>query len=214
MTGPVELEFEGELAPRPVRGARRVSERSRTIGRDLRVPAQRRRIRRHARGPLTAAGCDDLVVFNTCAVTTEAVRQARQAIRRAAARAARSARIVVTGCAAQVEPEVFGRMPEVDRVLGNADQDAGRTSWAALRDRIAAAQRRRSPLRETAHTSSRRCEADGRTRAFVEVQNGCDHRCTFCIIPFGRGASRSVPVGDVVEKAAQRWSTPVTRRWC
>ena len=136
-----------------------------------------------------AAGEDDLVIVNSCAVTNEAVRQTRQAIRRAK-RARPEARVVVTGCAAQVEPESFAAMPEVSRVVGNGDKFDLPSFQAAPVADIAA-------VREYApHLAS--AFAD-RSRGFVEVQNGCDHRCTFCIIPYGRGSSRSVPAGLVVE---------------
>jgi threonylcarbamoyladenosine tRNA methylthiotransferase MtaB len=138
-----------------------------------------------------AAGLSDTVIVNTCAVTAEAERQARQAIRRAA-RERPGARIVVTGCAAQIDPQAWRDLPGVDRVLGNADK-LKPESWVpnapgAVSDIMAA--------RETAaHLVT---GFAGRARAFVQVQQGCDHRCTFCIIPFGRGPSRSVPVGAVV----------------
>jgi threonylcarbamoyladenosine tRNA methylthiotransferase MtaB len=136
-----------------------------------------------------AAAEDDLVIVNSCAVTNEAVRQTRQAIRRAK-RARPEARVVVTGCAAQVEPESFATMPEVSRVVGNGDKFDLPSFQAAQVSDLAA-------VREYApHLAS--AFAD-RSRGFVEVQNGCDHRCTFCIIPYGRGDSRSVPAGLVVE---------------
>ena len=138
-----------------------------------------------------AAGLSDTVIINTCAVTAEAERQARQAIRRAV-RERPGARIVVTGCAAQIDPQTWRDLPGVDRVLGNENK-LRPESWApdapdAVSDIMAA--------RETAaHLVT---EFAGRARAFVQVQQGCDHRCSFCIIPFGRGPSRSVPVGVVV----------------
>ena len=141
-----------------------------------------------------ALGEDDLIIVNSCAVTNEAVRQTRQAIRRAK-RARPEARVIVTGCAAQVEPESFATMPEVSRVLGNREKFDFRAFLPeapdlAVSDIMA--------VRETApHLLTGFAE---RSRAFVEVQNGCDHRCTFCIIPYGRGNSRSVPAGLVVER--------------
>ena len=138
-----------------------------------------------------AAALTDTVIVNTCAVTAEAERQARQAIRRLS-RERPSARIVVTGCAAQIDPTAWAGLPNVHRVLGNDDK-LKPESWApdagsAVSDIMAA--------RETAaHLVT---EFAGRARAFVQVQQGCDHRCTFCIIPFGRGPNRSVPVGVVV----------------
>ena len=142
---------------------------------------------------LLADGEDDLIIVNSCAVTNEAVRQARQAIRRAR-RARPEARLIVTGCAAQTEPESFAAMPEVDLVVGNREKLQprfwGSTAPVRVSDIMA--------VRETApHLVTAYCD---RTRAFVEVQNGCDHRCTFCIIPYGRGNSRSVPAGLVVER--------------
>jgi threonylcarbamoyladenosine tRNA methylthiotransferase MtaB len=141
-----------------------------------------------------AGDADDLVIVNSCAVTNEAVRQTRQAIRRAR-RARPDARIFVTGCAAQVEPEGFAAMPEVDRVLGNREKFDFRAFLPDL-EKIRVSDI--MSVRETApHLVSGFAE---RSRAFVEVQNGCDHRCTFCIIPYGRGNSRSVPAGLVVEQ--------------
>ena len=140
-----------------------------------------------------AAALPDTVIVNTCAVTAEAERQARQAIRRLA-RERPGARIVVTGCAAQIAPESWAGLPGVDRVLGNEDK-LRPESWApdapgSVSDIMAA--------RETAaHLVT---EFAGRARAFVQVQQGCDHRCTFCVIPFGRGPNRSVPVGAVVSQ--------------
>lgn len=148
-----------------------------------------------------AAGLDDVVIVNTCAVTAEAVRQARQTIRRAR-RDNPNARIVVTGCAAQVQPETFAEMGEVDLVIGN-DTKLEASSWSALADfGISESEKVRVndifSVRETAeHMVHGFAE---HTRAFVQVQNGCDHRCTFCIIPYGRGNSRSVPAGAVVEQ--------------
>jgi threonylcarbamoyladenosine tRNA methylthiotransferase MtaB len=188
------------------------------------------------RASASQAGLDDTILINTCAVTAEAVRQARQAIRRAR-RESPTARIVVSGCAAQIEPETFAAMDEVDLVLGNAEKlSAG--SYSAIDFGMAATERIRVndifSVRETAWhmiesdagTSSSLPHAEvlysapsrlaalapqgeggieprsthERVRAFVEVQNGCDHRCTFCIIPYGRGNSRSVPAGAVVSQ--------------
>jgi threonylcarbamoyladenosine tRNA methylthiotransferase MtaB len=139
----------------------------------------------------TSAGVHDAVVVNTCAVTAEAVRQARQTIRRLK-RDQPNARIVVTGCAAQTEAGTFAAMPEVDRVIGNEEKfDAASwtTSEKVAVSNIMAVRKMRPRVIES---------IEGRTRAFVQVQNGCDHRCTFCIIPFGRGNSRSLPIDDVV----------------
>jgi threonylcarbamoyladenosine tRNA methylthiotransferase MtaB len=151
------------------------------------------------RGHAAAAGLgDDVVIVHTCAVTAEAERQARQAIRRAR-RERPGARILVTGCSAQIEPARYAAMAEVDQVIGNAAKlqpalwrslaDPGSERTRVVVDDIMA-------LRESAHHFVD--GLDRRTRAFVQVQNGCDHRCTFCIIPLGRGPSRSVPAGDVV----------------
>jgi threonylcarbamoyladenosine tRNA methylthiotransferase MtaB len=154
-------------------------------------------IRREAEG----AGFSDTIVVNTCAVTAEAVRQARQTIR-ALRRERPLAKIVVTGCAAQTEPQTFVAMPETDRVLGNAEKLSAQ-GWAQARaafdldDAPKAIVNDIMSARETAaHLVD---NFSGRTRAFVQVQNGCDHRCTFCIIPYGRGNSRSVPMGSVVD---------------
>jgi threonylcarbamoyladenosine tRNA methylthiotransferase MtaB len=138
-----------------------------------------------------SAGQDDLVLINSCAVTGEAVRQARQAIRRVR-RARPDARIVVTGCAAQVDPAMFAAMPEVDQVLGNREKLESQAGTERVRVSDIMAVRDTAP-----HLVSGFAD---HARAFVEVQNGCDHRCTFCIIPFGRGNSRSVPAGAVVER--------------
>jgi threonylcarbamoyladenosine tRNA methylthiotransferase MtaB len=163
---------------------------------------------------LLAGAEDDLVIVNSCAVTNEAVRRTRQAIRRAK-RARPGARVVVTGCAAQVEPETFAAMPEVDRVVGNSEKFHSSSFQRRLEPRGVKSSASAPPgapafagatvtvsdifaVRETApHLLAGFAE---RSRAFVEVQNGCDHRCTFCIIPYGRGNSRSVPAGLVVER--------------
>jgi threonylcarbamoyladenosine tRNA methylthiotransferase MtaB len=146
-----------------------------------------------------AQGLDDLIIVHTCAVTAEAERQARQAIRRAR-RERPEARILVTGCSAQIRPERYAAMAEVDQVVGNARKLrpelwqtlAGAPPARVLVDDVMA-------VRETAgHLVD---GLEGRARAFVQVQQGCDHRCTFCIIPYGRGPSRSVPAGAVVAQA-------------
>jgi threonylcarbamoyladenosine tRNA methylthiotransferase MtaB len=151
------------------------------------------------------AGLADVVVVNTCAVTAEAVRQSRQAIRKLK-REHPDAAIVVTGCAAQTEPKTFAHMPEVALVLGNEEKISAQ-AWRQHRDVLAqasfglAAEEKIAvndimAVRETAaHLID---GLEGRSRAFVQVQNGCDHRCTFCIIPYGRGNSRSVPMGEAV----------------
>ncbi|HSR71119.1 MAG TPA: tRNA (N(6)-L-threonylcarbamoyladenosine(37)-C(2))-methylthiotransferase MtaB, partial [Kiloniellales bacterium] len=147
------------------------------------------------RGHARAAGCSDTVIVNTCAVTAEAERQARQAIRRARRDNPKS-RIIVTGCAAQIDPARYAAMPEVDRVLGNAEKLAPESFYADDSQRVSVGDI--MALRETAgHLID---GIAGRTRAFVQVQQGCDHRCTFCVIPYGRGNSRSLPAGAVVEQ--------------
>ncbi len=146
------------------------------------------------------AGLNNLVIVNTCAVTGEAVRQARQAIRKAR-RDNPDAKILVTGCAAQTEAETFANMAEVDLVIGNAEKLETKTYerlafGAPINDKILV-----NDIMSMTETAGHMIEGlDGRARAFVQVQNGCDHRCTFCIIPYGRGPSRSVPAGAVVEQ--------------
>ena len=148
-----------------------------------------------------AAGLGDTVVVNTCAVTAEAVRKAKQEIRRLR-RANPAATLVVTGCAAQTEPETFAAMPEVTRVIGNvAKMQAG--TWASLAapDLIGPTEKVQvDDIMSVRETAGHLIDGFGRHRAYVQVQNGCDHRCTFCIIPYGRGNSRSVPAGVVVEQ--------------
>lgn len=139
-----------------------------------------------------AAGREDLVIVNSCVVTAEAVRKTRQQIRKAK-RARPDAEIVVTGCAVQTEPETFADMPEVSRLLGNHEKMLPE-SFASDRSLVSDIM----AVRETApHLAT---GFSDRARAFVEVQNGCDHRCTFCVIPYGRGNSRSVPAGLVVDR--------------
>jgi threonylcarbamoyladenosine tRNA methylthiotransferase MtaB len=145
------------------------------------------------RGHADAAGLDDAVIVNTCAVTGEAVRQARQTIRKIR-RENPEKQIIVTGCAAQTEADNFAAMPEVDRVLGNIEKLDAR-SW----QNGARARKSVTDIMAVRQTSMAPIDGiEGRARAIVQVQNGCDHRCTFCVIPFGRGNSRSVPVADVV----------------
>jgi threonylcarbamoyladenosine tRNA methylthiotransferase MtaB len=144
-------------------------------------------------------GLQDAVVFNTCAVTGEAVRQARQAIRKAR-RERPGARLIVTGCAAQIDPAAFAAMPEVDLVLGNAEKAAPGAYSGSIGQPTDARVRVNDifSIKETAgHLIDGLTE---RARAYVEVQNGCDHRCTFCVIPYGRGNSRSAGAGEVVEQ--------------
>ena len=149
-------------------------------------------MREHARA---ASSGGETIIVNTCAVTAEAERQARQSIRRLR-RDHPDARIVVTGCAAQVHPDKFAAMAEVDQVLGNADKMRPAIFAEPPAERIVVTDI--MTLRESAEHLV--AGFDGRARAFVEVQTGCDHRCTFCIIPFGRGNNRSVPMGRIVEQ--------------
>ncbi|MEM8948335.1 MAG: tRNA (N(6)-L-threonylcarbamoyladenosine(37)-C(2))-methylthiotransferase MtaB [Pseudomonadota bacterium] len=149
------------------------------------------------RGQAAEAGLRDVVVVHTCAVTAEAERQARQAIRRAR-RERPDARIVVTGCSAQISPDRYAAMGEVDHVIGNQEKLEPGT-WQAFAGRNEAARVVVGDVEAIRETAGHLVDGlDGRSRAFVQVQNGCDHRCTFCIIPYGRGPSRSVPVGEVV----------------
>lgn len=147
------------------------------------------------------AGLDGAVVVNTCAVTAEAVRKAKQEIRRLA-RENPGAAVIVTGCAAQTEPATFAAMPEVTRVVGNHEKMQPET-WQSLRapDFIGATEKVMvDDIMSVRETAGHLIDGFGRHRAYVQVQNGCDHRCTFCIIPYGRGNSRSVPAGVVVEQ--------------
>jgi threonylcarbamoyladenosine tRNA methylthiotransferase MtaB len=152
-----------------------------------------------------AAGLEGAVVVNTCAVTAEAVRKAKQEIRRLA-RENPGAPVIVTGCAAQTEPETFAAMAEVTRVVGNHEKMQAET-WAGLRsglsvpDLIGVTEKVQvNDIMSVKETAGHLIDGFGRVRAYVQVQNGCDHRCTFCIIPYGRGNSRSVPAGVVVEQ--------------
>ncbi|MBU6298754.1 MAG: tRNA (N(6)-L-threonylcarbamoyladenosine(37)-C(2))-methylthiotransferase MtaB [Alphaproteobacteria bacterium] len=141
------------------------------------------------------AGLADAVIVNTCAVTAEAVRQSRQEIRRLA-RSYPDRRIIVTGCAAQTEPETYAAMTEVDLVLGNHEKLESK-SYANFGERV-----RVNDIMSVKETASQLVDSfDGKSRAFLQVQNGCDHRCTFCIIPYGRGNSRCVGAGAVIAEA-------------
>jgi len=146
-----------------------------------------------------AAGLSSAVIVNTCAVTGEAVRQARQAIRRAR-RMRPDAKIIVTGCAAQIDPSRFAGMEEVDHVIGNQEKLEAKTfSGLGIEgsERVVV-----NDIMSVRETAAHLIEGFGnRARAYVQIQNGCDHRCTFCVIPFGRGPSRSVPAGEVVAQA-------------
>lgn len=154
-------------------------------------------MRRHA----TDAGLSDCVIVNTCAVTGEAVRQASQAIRKAR-RERPGARIIVTGCAAQIEPERFAEMDGVDHVIGNAEKMQGAT-YQALKVGSLSEVVVGDIGRLTESAAHMLAGFGSRVRAFLEIQNGCDHRCTFCIIPYGRGPSRSVPAGAVVAEVRE-----------
>ena len=148
-----------------------------------------------------AAGLQNAVIVNTCAVTAEAVRKAKQEIRRLS-RENPGAPIIVTGCAAQTEPETFAEMAEVTRVIGNHEKMQAKT-WAGIAapDLIGVTEKVQvDDIMSVRETAGHLIDGFGRHRAYVQVQNGCDHRCTFCIIPFGRGNSRSVPAGVVVEQ--------------
>ena len=148
------------------------------------------------------AGLTDAVIVNTCAVTAEAVRKARQDIRRAR-RDNPQARIIVTGCAAQTDPDSFAAMPEVDRVIGNAAKmEAATWKGLALADWTDGTEKVQvDDIMSVRETAAHLIDGFGtRARAYVQIQNGCDHRCTFCIIPYGRGNSRSVPAGVAVEQ--------------
>jgi threonylcarbamoyladenosine tRNA methylthiotransferase MtaB len=145
-----------------------------------------------------APDASDAIIINTCAVTAEAERQARQAIRKAR-RENPNARIVVTGCAAQIAPANWSALPEVDAVLGNQEKLESASLLAALKPDGPVLQV--NDIQAARETAAHLIDGfDGRTRAFVQVQQGCDHRCTFCIIPYGRGPNRSVPIGVLVQQ--------------
>nr|WP_070960758.1 tRNA (N(6)-L-threonylcarbamoyladenosine(37)-C(2))-methylthiotransferase MtaB [Hyphomonas sp. Mor2] len=149
------------------------------------------------RGHADAGGLEGAIIVNTCAVTAEAVRSARQTIRRAA-KENPDAPVIVTGCAAQIDADMFAEMPEVTRVIGNHEKMQAET-WHPV-DLLGGTEKVRvNDIMSVEETAGHLINGmDGRARAYVQVQNGCDHRCTFCIIPYGRGNSRSVPAGDVV----------------
>jgi threonylcarbamoyladenosine tRNA methylthiotransferase MtaB len=141
------------------------------------------------------AGLENAVIINTCAVTGEAVRQARQTIRKLR-KSDPDAKIIVTGCAAQIDPEAFAQMEEVDRVIGNKEKLEVASFMPERTELIEV-----TDIMEVRETANHLIDGfDGHTRAFIEVQQGCDHRCTFCIIPFGRGPNRSVPIGEIVDR--------------
>ena len=144
------------------------------------------------------AGLDSAIIVNTCAVTAEAVRQARQAIRKAR-RERPGAKIIVTGCAAQIEPGTFADMVEADHIIGNAEKTNAATFLEIAGGELARV--KVNDIASVRETARHMVAGFGvRARAYVEVQNGCDHRCTFCVIPYGRGPSRSVPAGDAVRQ--------------
>ena len=152
-------------------------------------------MRNHA----SAAGLEDAVIINTCAVTNAAVATARNTARKAA-RDNPDAAIIVTGCAAQIDPDMFADMPEVTRVIGNHEKMKAET-WAPAGLLGGTEKVRVNDIMSVRETAAHLIEGmEGRARAYVQVQNGCDHRCTFCIIPYGRGNSRSVPAGEVVDQ--------------
>jgi threonylcarbamoyladenosine tRNA methylthiotransferase MtaB len=154
------------------------------------------------------AGLQDVIIFNTCAVTKEAERQARQSIRRAR-KENPNAKIIVTGCSAQIAPEIYAAMPEVSHVIGN-DLKLKPETWnlnvgtttppdGQTFDQFGETRVMVNDIMSVKDTANHLVEGfEGRARAFIQVQNGCDHRCTFCIIPYGRGNSRSVPIGEIV----------------
>lgn len=148
------------------------------------------------RGHLDANNRNDIVVINTCAVTAEAERQARQAIRKVR-RKRPETQIVVTGCAAQIDPEMFSKMPEVNRVIGNLEKMAAESYGSSATIMV-------NDIMSIKETAGHLIQGfANKARAFVQVQQGCDHRCTFCIIPFGRGNSRSVAIGEIVRQISE-----------
>jgi len=141
------------------------------------------------------AGLEDAIIFNTCAVTKEAERQARQAIRKAK-RNNPDAKIIVTGCSAQIDPQTYAQMDEVDQIIGNDLKLKAETWGNAQPERVLV-----NDIMAVKETAGHLIEGiEGQARAFIQVQNGCDHRCTFCIIPYGRGNSRSVPIGEIADQ--------------
>jgi threonylcarbamoyladenosine tRNA methylthiotransferase MtaB len=151
-------------------------------------------MRTHAKN----AGLDEAIIFNTCAVTKEAERQARQAIRKAR-RENPSAKIIVTGCSAQIDPQTYSQMDEVDQIIGNDLKLKAETWGLQGEERVLV-----NDIMSVKETASHLIEGiEGQARAFIQVQNGCDHRCTFCIIPYGRGNSRSVPIGEIATQVRQ-----------
>ena len=187
------LQSENQISePEPVRDGAQIT----TFGCRLNT-YESELMRQHA----AAAGLHDAVIINTCAVTAEAVRQAGQAVRRAR-RDNPDAKIIVTGCAAQIDPQRFAGIDGVDHVIGNAEKRQPATFSAIAAGDLASI--KVDDIMRLRETAGHMVEGFGaRARAYVEIQNGCDHRCTFCIIPFGRGPSRSVPAGKVVGEVAK-----------
>lgn len=141
------------------------------------------------------AGLENTIIVNTCAVTSEAERQARQTIRRLS-RKNPGAKIIVTGCSAQINPEIYGKMAEVSQVLGNSEKMDPKYFSVETSEKVQV-----NDIMSVKETASHMvANFDGKSRAFIQVQNGCNHRCTFCTIPYGRGNSRSVPLGEIVEQ--------------
>lgn len=152
------------------------------------------------RDALRQSGTAETIVFNTCAVTKEAERQARQAIRKAKKQFP-AKKIIVTGCAAQINPEQFAEMPEVDKVIGNQEKLKAESYRSLDQSLLKEEKILVNDIMSVQETASHLINGfEGKSRAFVQVQNGCNHRCTFCIIPYGRGNSRSVPVGEIVQQ--------------
>ena len=150
---------------------------------------------------VTSAGLNDAVIINTCAVTSEAVRKSKQEIRKLRKENPK-AKLIVTGCAAQIDPNGFGNMGEVDFVIGNSEKMLKET-WSQFSDEkeFGTEKIKVDDIMSVSETAGHLIDGFGsRSRAYVQVQNGCDHRCTFCIIPFGRGNSRSVPAGVIVDQ--------------
>ena len=150
---------------------------------------------------VTSSGLSDAVIINTCAVTAEAVRKSKQEVRKLR-KENPSAKVIVTGCAAQIDPNSFASMAEVDFVIGNSEKMSKET-WAQLSDKenFETEKIKVDDIMSVNETAGHLIDGFGsRSRAYVQVQNGCDHRCTFCIIPFGRGNSRSVPAGVIVDQ--------------
>ena len=150
---------------------------------------------------VTSAGLNDAVIINTCAVTSEAVRKSKQEIRKLRKENPK-AKLIVTGCAAQIDPNGFGSMGEVDFVIGNSEKMLKET-WSQFSDEkeFGTEKIKVDDIMSVSETAGHLIDGFGsRSRAYVQVQNGCDHRCTFCIIPFGRGNSRSVPAGVIVDQ--------------